>query len=96
MGKALLLAVNIFCGLYGAYFAGVIVLGALRRQKPPYPAAAPTNQPAAAPVLFVTTVGLFSPKRLRKNGSSARLFIRRQPVEVAYCTSIEKGQPPGE
>ena len=47
MGKALLLAVNIFCGLYGAYFAGVILLGALKRQRAPYPVAAPTKRIAA-------------------------------------------------
>lgn len=47
MGKALLLALNILGALYGVYFVGVIVLGALRRRRSAYPDVAPSKRIAA-------------------------------------------------
>ena len=46
MLKAILLALNLFCGVYGLWFVGVILLGALKRYSP-YPTVAPRKRLAA-------------------------------------------------
>ncbi len=46
IGKALVVALNILCGLYGGYFALIVIVGALRRPRP-LPAAAPKKRIAA-------------------------------------------------
>lgn len=47
MGDVALLALNLLGLLYGAYFAGVIVLGMLHRRRPAYPAAPAQRRIAA-------------------------------------------------
>ncbi len=47
VGKALVVALNIFCGIYGVYFIGIILLGACQRRRPQFPTAPPKKRIAA-------------------------------------------------
>ena len=66
MVKILLLILNILCGIYGVYFAGIVILGALRRC--PDNPAAPARKRIAAVIAARNEAGVIaaSVETLRK------------------------------